>query len=1215
MKNSKLSRLLATVTLGVVTATGLCVGVSACGHEHEWQWRSENGMHWQECTGCDEKSAQEAHKDANNDLVCDDCEAQLTPASTAVTGITISGAATVVAGQTITLTANFAPVGATGTVTWTSSDTSKATVNGGVVTGVAAGTVTITATVGSVTQTKTITVTAAQQNVPVTGVAISGADEVTVGESITLQATVTPDNATNATVTWDIQPAGVATIDQNGVVTGVAPGTAYVMASAGGVNSDMKTITVNASVSATGVTLDKSAATVTVGGTTTITATVAPSNASNKKVTWTSSDETKATVDEDGVVTGVAAGTATITATTEDGSFTATCTVTVEAAPVPVETVTITEGASGTLDVGASLTLHATVAPEDATNKTVAWASKNTAVATVDAATGVVTAVASGTAEITATAGGVTATYTVTAQTIYDRLAARADNLIAEDFSSYTNGENLTTDGDFAVRGIFGSMTDKAGSDPTKNYVKITNGAAELVDTTAGGTILNVPFGQIKGDLEVYFETTLKDSGASWTLVQFQGISGTKNGGEVFGLRTAADSVLKYRIDGNETADGIVNAATYGNSTLKVYFKYNAADKTITVTINGKEYLKNLQTTITELQGIKFVSSDNGSKTQTVDNIAVNGTEKTVEEVKDGMIAKLDAEYAKYILADTMNEAGEPVTATHSINGADVTAAYNAGKTAMEEAADLNTLSQAYASAVAAMKAVESDATVTAARTTAKTALSSYKNSDDYDETNAATLAQKIKAGESAIDAAKNSAAITAALDAAKAEIDAIQTKAQQLAAAITEAKQTLADYKTTDIEAIEDEEMKAQITGLKTEGATTLSAVTNIANVQTTLDGILAEIDDAIELANKGPEEAIAEKKAALVTYANTAKADVADEYQTAIDAIVAKYNVGTEATEDEEAVAALFDGCTKVADVNKAYADAVDEIDLVVAKATAIAAVEAHRDSLKSEYYLATAKALFDTECTKQVESINDADSEADIDIEAAKDALDGKKEAATNLELAARATWTGTETGPKQYTLNCEATAGEITSGKEDGIFTLSYASNSSKKMKYSGTYITTNKATGATITFTTKNANAKLYMAFDGVNEGRTFTLDSVTYDQKTDFVKGKQVKEITLATAGEHTIAFDDTEHKVTTLYIIETVTETITAPVHKVTATKAGEEFTVKIRLNSDDGSEKTLEAGEYTVIEEADKYIVIYGTGKTAADANKYNSCEVAKA
>lgn len=85
-------------------------------------------------------------------------------------------------------------------------------------------------------------------------------------------------------------------------------------------------------VAVTGVTLDKTTATVDLSDketSFTLTATVAPKNASNKKVTWTSDNETVASVTSKGIVTAKGVGTATITATTKDGSFKATCKLTV----------------------------------------------------------------------------------------------------------------------------------------------------------------------------------------------------------------------------------------------------------------------------------------------------------------------------------------------------------------------------------------------------------------------------------------------------------------------------------------------------------------------------------------------------------------------------------------------------------------------------------------------------------------------------------------------------------------------------------------------------------------------------------------------------------------------------------------------------------------------------------------------------------------------
>ncbi|MEQ7200160.1 Ig-like domain-containing protein [Enterococcus avium] len=85
------------------------------------------------------------------------------------------------------------------------------------------------------------------------------------------------------------------------------------------------------SVDPSGVTLNKTTATLVVGATETLSATVAPDDATDKSVQFTSSDSTIATVTPiQGKVTAIAVGTATITATTTNGK-TATCEITVTA--------------------------------------------------------------------------------------------------------------------------------------------------------------------------------------------------------------------------------------------------------------------------------------------------------------------------------------------------------------------------------------------------------------------------------------------------------------------------------------------------------------------------------------------------------------------------------------------------------------------------------------------------------------------------------------------------------------------------------------------------------------------------------------------------------------------------------------------------------------------------------------------------------------------
>ena len=164
--------------------------------------------------------------------------------------------------------------------------------------------------------------------IPVTSVTvIPTTAEVETGKTVTLTATVLPEDATAKTVTWSSSDETVATVDQNGVVTGIKAGEVTVIAEAGGKTAQCKvTVTKAPDVAVTGITLSKTSAELKVGKSVTLQATVSPDNATDKTVTWTSSDESVATV-IDGTITANAEGNATITASA--GSVNATCTITV----------------------------------------------------------------------------------------------------------------------------------------------------------------------------------------------------------------------------------------------------------------------------------------------------------------------------------------------------------------------------------------------------------------------------------------------------------------------------------------------------------------------------------------------------------------------------------------------------------------------------------------------------------------------------------------------------------------------------------------------------------------------------------------------------------------------------------------------------------------------------------------------------------------------
>lgn len=140
-----------------------------------------------------------------------------------------------------------------------------------------------------------------------------------------------------------------------------------------------------------------------------------PSNATDKTVTWSSSDTGILSVDADGVLTAKNIGTAIVTATTINGKTASiTLGVIAEAPFIPVESIKIDQAAITTIRKGKPLQCAALITPENATDKTVTWASSNPASVTVSA-TGLLTGIkAGGSARITATASnGLSYTITV----------------------------------------------------------------------------------------------------------------------------------------------------------------------------------------------------------------------------------------------------------------------------------------------------------------------------------------------------------------------------------------------------------------------------------------------------------------------------------------------------------------------------------------------------------------------------------------------------------------------------------------------------------------------------------------------------------------------------------------------------------------------------------------------------------------------------------
>lgn len=248
---------------------------------------------------------------------------------------------------------------------------------------------------------------------PVTGIEVANDYQhmgLFVGGSGKIRYSVLPGNATNTNVTFKSLNEKVATVDANGVVTGVSEGNADIVITTEEGGFEAKCTVRVDGIDARGIERvgDK---TVTMGlnQTRQLQVKITPSDTTNKNVQWTSSNNSVATVDSNGVVTSKNSGSTIITATTHNGLKTEFF-IEVETS---VTNITLNSNEIN-LNPGGTFKLDATVNPSNASNKNIKWISANESIATVDQS-GNVTADVAGTTYISAVSadGKVIATCTV----------------------------------------------------------------------------------------------------------------------------------------------------------------------------------------------------------------------------------------------------------------------------------------------------------------------------------------------------------------------------------------------------------------------------------------------------------------------------------------------------------------------------------------------------------------------------------------------------------------------------------------------------------------------------------------------------------------------------------------------------------------------------------------------------------------------------------
>lgn len=234
--------------------------------------------------------------------------------------------------------------------------------------------------------------------------------------SYKLTAIVTPDYATNRKLEWNSSNKSVATVDENGVVTWVGPGTTTITATSTDGSNKSGTCQVTVEEAPSALDLTPASATLNLDqGPTSVQLSATPSGqgSNDATITWTSSNPSVAPVDQYGRVTTLPGkvGSATITATAtfrvnnSNRTISKTCTITVvDNSSTLADKVTL-DKEKHSMPADGTVTLRATVSPANVPVKTITWASSNERVATVDQ-NGKVTAVGPGQTMITATAYG-----------------------------------------------------------------------------------------------------------------------------------------------------------------------------------------------------------------------------------------------------------------------------------------------------------------------------------------------------------------------------------------------------------------------------------------------------------------------------------------------------------------------------------------------------------------------------------------------------------------------------------------------------------------------------------------------------------------------------------------------------------------------------------------------------------------------------------------
>ena len=420
-------------------------------------------------------------------------------------------------------------------------------------------------------------------------------------------------------------------------------------------------------VALSGISLSATSVTLNVGDTKTLTVTYNPSNTTDSKtVTWKSSNASVAMV-SNGKITAVSPGTATITATC--GSKTATCTVTVKQ---PLSSIALSS-TNLSMNVGTSKTLTVTYNPSNTTDgKTVTWKSSNTSVATV--LNGKITAVAPGTATITAICGSKTATCTVTVKQPLSSIMLSSTtlsvNVGASQTLTVTYNPSNTTDSKTV---IWKSSNTSVATVSNGKITAVAPGTATITVTCGSKTATcKVTVEKITTEIAISTKKLSMDVGGKNTLSVLDDTGATVNNKDVV-WKSSNNSIATVSSSGVVTAvsDGTVTiyaTTADGKVTTSCEVTVKVAEtEIITTTKNEMTSTTNKNETTTTTSSVE-VDSGNESITSESETTTLSNTDENLSSEKN--------EY-ETTLGENESLENENVTTNRDIDKSDIQTQHN----------------------------------------------------------------------------------------------------------------------------------------------------------------------------------------------------------------------------------------------------------------------------------------------------------------------------------------------------------------------------------------------------------------------------------------------------------------------------------------------------------------------------------------------------------